>query len=164
MNKAINIQLVTLALILLSGCQKSEISEQDSSKHSASSSQKEQVLDKDVKKVVEINKQKPINAFSNNGEKITFAAPTLTKGTEVFNHAMKEPGIATGAIYLTLKDNSLPVELSSQYTLKKMTNKTYRYLAEKDTDLLKVQDVFKQNANVDIVEIKVDYSPIKEVM
>lgn len=45
-----------------------------------------------------------------------------------------------------------------------MTNKTYRYLAEKDTDLLKVQDVFKQNANVDIVEIKVDYSPIKEVM
>ena len=69
MNKAINIQLVTLALILLSGCQKSEISEQGSSQHSASSSQKEQVLDKDVKKVVEINKQKSINAFSNNGEK-----------------------------------------------------------------------------------------------
>ncbi|MEL7307784.1 MAG: hypothetical protein AAGK05_07840 [Pseudomonadota bacterium] len=45
-----------------------------------------------------------------------------------------------------------------------MPNKSYRYLAEKDTDLLKVQNAFKQNANVDVVEIKVDYSPIKEVM
>ena len=77
---------------------------------------------------------------------------------------MQERGIATGAIYLTLKENSLPIELSSQYTLKKMTNKNYRYIADKNTDLLKVQNAFKQNANVDVVEIKIDYSPIKEVM
>ena len=164
MNQTIKIQALTLALVLVSGCQKNEISEQNTTQQPTTSSQKEQTSVKDVKKAVEINKQKSTNAFSNNGEKITFDAPTLTKGTEVFNHAMQERGIATGAIYLTLKENSLPVELSSQYALKKMTNKSYRYLAEKDTDLLQVQNAFKQNANVDIVEIKVDYSPVKEVM
>ena len=164
MKKTFTIQFIILTLALMTGCQKNEISEQDTVQQPTTSSQKEQVSVKDVKKVVEINKQKFTNAFSNNGEKITFDAPTLTKGTEVFNHAMQERGIATGAIYLTLKENSLPVELSSQYALKKMTNKSYRYLAAKDTDLLQVQNAFKQNANVDIVEIKVDYSPVKEVM
>lgn len=164
MKQTIKIEALMISLVLVSGCQKSEISDQDTEQQPTASSQKEQSLEKDVKKVVEINKQKSTNAFSNNGEKITFDAPTLTKGTEVFNHAMQERGFATGAIYLTLKENSLPVELSSQYALKKMTNNSYRYLAEKDTDLLKVQNAFKQNANVDVVEIKVDYSPIKEVM
>ena len=164
MKQIIKIQALTLAFVLVSGCQKNEISEQNTAQQPTTSSQKEQVLVKDVKKAVEINKQKSTNAFSNNGEKITFDAPNLVKGTEVFNHAMQERGIATGAIYLTLKEDSLPIELSSQYTLKKMTNKNYRYIADKNTDLLKVQNAFKQNANVDVVEIKIDYSPIKEVM
>ena len=78
MNQTIKIQALTLALVLVSGCQKNEISEQNTTQQPTTSSQKEQVSVKDVKKAVEINKQKSTNAFSNNGEKITFDAPTLT--------------------------------------------------------------------------------------
>ena len=50
MNQTIKIQALTLALVLVSGCQKNEISEQNTAQQPTTSSQKEQVLVKMLKK------------------------------------------------------------------------------------------------------------------
>ncbi len=159
--KSLYIQIVSIILILISGCQKADVSD----KKTPLTSLKDQENKPPVAEKALPNTSKAEFAFNNNGDKIILKSRNLKKGSEVFNSTLSEPGIVTGTVFITVNSEQLPddLTLSKQYRITKIVNKTYKLIVDKETELLQLKTKLMQHSAVQTVEIKIDYSPIESV-
>ncbi|HEA16117.1 MAG TPA: hypothetical protein ENH88_06670 [Pseudoalteromonas prydzensis] len=158
------LQIVILSIALMGGCKKNatQVDRGDETVNSSALKEQEQALNSSKKQHNPVEKQLISKSINNNGDKISYKTDKLLKGTIVFNHATAEQGIVTGTVFITLRDDILPLELKNTYDVKKVTKHTYRFLVDKNTDLKLTISDLKQFASIESTEIAVNYSPIEE--
>lgn len=163
MNNKHKLQIVIISIALMGGCKKNEqpLTTGDETINS-SAINKQQTLNSSIKQNDSVKKQLVSKSINNNGDKISYKADKLVKGTVVYNHATNEKGVVTGTVYITLKDDKMPLELKNTYDLKRITKHTYRFIVDKSIDLELTTSDLKQFTSTESVEIAVNYSPIEE--
>ncbi|MGO2371917.1 hypothetical protein NDQ71_22380 [Pseudoalteromonas sp. KG3] len=163
MNNKHKLQIVIISIALMGGCKKNEqpLTTGDDTINS-SAINKQQTLNSSIKQSDSVEKQLVSKSINNNGDKISYKADKLVKGTVVYNHATNEKGVVTGTVYITLKDDKMPLELKNTYDLKRITKHTYRFIVDKSIDLELTTSDLKQFTSTESVEIAVNYSPIEE--
>ncbi|MEH6396524.1 hypothetical protein [Pseudoalteromonas sp.] len=164
MNNKYKLQIVIISIALMGGCKKNEqpLTTGDETINSSATNKQQQALNSSIKQNDSIEKQLISKSINNNGDKISYKADKLVKGTVVYNHATNEKGVVTGTVYITLKDDKMPLKLKNTYDLKRVTKHTYRFIVDKSIDLELTTSDLKQFTSIESVEIAVNYSPIEE--
>ncbi|MFK3858055.1 hypothetical protein [Pseudoalteromonas rhizosphaerae] len=164
MSNNFKLQLVIITIALISGCKKNEtLTDSTENSINTSNEKAQEVALNTSQKLKNVETTLLVsNSINNNGEKISYKTDKLLKGTTVHNHATSEQGIVTGAVFITLKSDDIPLTLKSTYNTKKITKHTYQFLVDKNTDLKSTISDLKQYTVIDTIEIAINYSPIEE--
>ena len=104
------------------------------------------------------NASKSINS---SGDKLIFNSEQLFKGDVIYNQNLKQKGVVTGTLTITLNTDSVPDELKNNYELVKSTAHNYTLLVEKDVDIAGLSSALNSYKSVTNVEIAINYSPIE---
>ncbi|NMM39585.1 hypothetical protein [Pseudoalteromonas arctica] len=160
----IKLQLLIISIALTSGCNKNETPAGNAENNINSNDEKAQeVALKTPQKLKDVETTLLVSSsINNNGEKISYKTDKLLKGTTVHNHTTSEQGVVTGAVFITLKSDDIPLALKSTYNTKKITKHTYQFLVDKNTDLKSTISDLKQYTIIDTIEIAINYSPIED--
>lgn len=163
MKKNYIIQIIILSLTLIGGCKKNDAQITDNKKtNSGVMPEQATTPSPSVIQNKAVEKKLISQSINNNGEKISYTTDKLLTGTIVYNHAISEQGIVTGTIFITLKNDNMPLKLKNAYDFKKVAQHTYRFLVDKNTDIKLTISDLKQYSSIKNIEMAVNYSPIKE--
>jgi hypothetical protein len=98
-----------------------------------------------------------------NGEKFTLHSPQFGKGAKVYNVQMKEYGLIKGSIVVVSVDKVNADELSyPSVKVLKIAKNTFRLIPEKSVELMSFYNILNESKSFSMIEMEVDYSPIKE--
>lgn len=159
-----------IAALLLSACNNSEKTEVNNSQAQPKTAEiiikepsKNQKTDtifpkKESSQGVIKNASKSINS---SGDKLIFNSEQLFKGDVIYNQNLKQKGVVTGTLTITLNTDSVPDELKNNYELIKSTAHNYTLLVEKDVDIAGLSSALNSYKSVTNVEIAINYSPIE---
>ena len=159
-----------IAALLLSACNNSEKTEVNNSQalpktaeiiiKEPSKNQKTDTIfpKKESSQGVIKNASKSINS---SGDKLIFNSEQLFKGDVIYNQNLKQKGVVTGTLTITLNTDSVPDELKNNYELVKSTAHNYTLLVEKDVDIAGLSSALNSYKSVTNVEIAINYSPIE---
>ncbi|MBH0068260.1 hypothetical protein [Pseudoalteromonas sp. NZS100] len=159
-----------IAALLLSACNNSEKTEVNNSQalpktaeiiiKEPSKNQKTDTIfpKKESSQGVIKNASKSINS---SGDKLIFNSEQLFKGDVIYNQNLKQKGVVTGTLTITLNTDSVPDELKNNYELIKSTAHNYTLLVEKDVDIAGLSSALNSYKSVTNVEIAINYSPIE---
>ncbi|QQM66215.1 hypothetical protein JG479_16610 [Pseudoalteromonas sp. LC2018020214] len=159
-----------IAALLLSACNNSEKTEVNNSQalpktaeiiiKEPSNNQKSDTIfpKKESSQGVIKNASKSINS---SGDKLIFNSEQLFKGDVIYNQNLKQKGVVTGTLTITLNTDSVPDELKNNYELIKSTAHNYTLLVEKDVDIAGLSSALNSYKSVTNVEIAINYSPIE---
>ena len=159
-----------IAALLLSACNNSEKTEVNNSQaqpktaeiiiKESSKNQKSDTIfpKKESSQGVIKNASKSINS---SGDKLIFNSEQLFKGDVIYNQNLKQKGVVTGTLTITLNTDSVPDELKNNYELIKSTAHNYTLLVEKGVDIAGLSSALNSYKSVTNVEIAINYSPIE---
>ena len=159
-----------IAALLLSACNNSEKTEVNNSQaqpktaesiiKEPSKNQKSDTIfpKKEGSQGVIKNASKSINS---SGDKLIFNSEQLFKGDVIYNQNLKQKGVVTGTLTITLNTDSVPDELKNNYELIRSTAHNYTLLVEKDVDIAGLSSALNSYKSVTNVEIAINYSPIE---
>ena len=105
--------------------------------------------------------KKASKSINSSGDKLIFNSEQLFKGDVIYNQNLKQKGVVTGTLTITLNTDSVPDELKNNYELIKSTAHNYTLLVEKDVDIAGLSSALNSYKSVTNVEIAINYSPIE---
>ncbi|CAM2850761.1 hypothetical protein [Pseudoalteromonas distincta] len=105
--------------------------------------------------------EEKLNSINSSGDKLTFKSDKLFKGGIIYNQNLKQNGVVTGTLTVTLSTNKIPSNLFEGYKVKKLTTHNYMLLIEKNIDIVTLTKKLKNHEAIENIEISVDYSPIE---
>ena len=105
--------------------------------------------------------KKASKSINSSGDKLIFNSEQLFKGDVIYNQNLKQKGVVTGTLTITLNTDSVPDELKNNYELIKSTAHNYTLLVEKGVDIAGLSSALNSYKSVTNVEIAINYSPIE---
>lgn len=109
--------------------------------------------------ISEVLNKETARSINSSGDKLTYTSERLFKGDTIYNQNIKQKGVVTGTLTVTLNTQYLPSNLSDNYALVKSTTYNYTLLVKKNIDIAELFHSLKNEKTVSDVEVAIDYSP-----